>query len=210
MYKVFIYNKELFVISNTDRVRFLGSISSVYDGHKNFSLWFDKFLKSPDKQAVVYAFNPMDVLDFLKKDGLRCIKAAGGIILNKQNEVLLIKRRGKWDLPKGKMDPGETHRETALREVEEECGVKCEILPKDIYVTYHTYKDKEKDVIKETFWYPMICENYDVLVPQLDEGITKLDFFDFATADEKLMNSFGNIVKLWAQFKIDRDEIISV
>lgn len=190
-------------------MRSLDSLSSVYDNENNFSEWFNGFLKSDKKKATVFAFNENDVLDFLKKDRYKCIKAAGGIILNTNNAVLLIKRRGKWDLPKGKMDPGETHEQTALREVEEECGVKCEILPTDVYVTYHTYKENDKDYLKETFWYPMLCTNYENLQPQIEEGITKIGFYEMRAADEKLKDTFSSIKNLWRKFKADRDELIS-
>jgi 8-oxo-dGTP pyrophosphatase MutT (NUDIX family) len=204
MYKVFIYNKVLILTSNIDGVRYLGSISSVYDNQKNFGLWFDKFVKSPEKQALVFAFNPDDVLKYLKKDKAKCIKAAGGIIKNNDGDVLLIKRRGKWDMPKGKMDPGESHAETALREVEEECGIRCEILPGSAYVTYHTYQEKGKSILKETFWYPMLCKDPTGMTPQAEEDITDIGFYSDADTEQKLENSFGNITVLWEQFKVDR------
>lgn len=204
MYKVFIYNKVLIINSNLDGVRSLGSISSVYDSSKNFGLWFDKFVKSPEKQAVIFAFNPESVLEFLKKDKAKCIKAAGGIIKNDLNEVLLIKRRGKWDMPKGKMDPGESHYQTALREVEEECGIRCEIQDGPVYITYHTYQEKGKSILKETFWYPMLCSDATNMTPETEEDITEIGFYSNAEIESRLENSFGNILKLWSQFKADQ------
>lgn len=204
MYKVFIYNKVLILTSNLDGVRYLGSISSVYDNQKNFGLWFDKFVKSPEKQALVFAFNVNDVLVFLKKDKAKCIKAAGGIIKNPVGDVLLIKRRGKWDMPKGKMDPGENHKQTALREVEEECGIACEILPGAVYITYHTYQEKGKAILKETYWYPMLCNDATGMTPQAEENITEIGFYSESDIESRLGNSFGNILTLWEQFKADR------
>src|SRR5664279_3017377 len=78
----------------------------------------------------------------LKKDffkHFKLVKAAGGLVKNKEGEVLLILRRGKWDLPKGKLDDGETLPECALREVTEETGLTKIDIVDEISTTYHTY-----------------------------------------------------------------------
>ena len=99
------------------------------------------------------------------------IPAAGGVVCNDQGEVLLIYRRGSWDLPKGKMDDGETPSQTALREVEEEVGINQLNLGDLITVTYHTYRDrKDKRILKPTYWYAMSTQQHEV-TPQYEEDI---------------------------------------
>ena len=74
---------------------------------------------------------------FFKK--FTIVQAAGGMVKNEKNETLLIFRRGKWDLPKGKLDKGESLEECAVREVEEETGLKNVKLVSPLIITYHTY-----------------------------------------------------------------------
>jgi len=99
------------------------------------------------------------------------ITAAGGIASNERSEVLLIFRRGKWDLPKGKLDAGENIEECALREVMEETGLKHLTLGEKICDTYHIYEQKGQDYLKRTAWYKMSGTHADNLKPQKEEGI---------------------------------------
>ena len=107
------------------------------------------------------------------------VKAAGGVVINEKDEVLLIYRRGHWDLPKGKFEKNEKKKECALREVEEETGVKnlqIEGKVKLYYngkkTTYHTYRYKRKPTIKPVYWYVMSAPKQR-LIPEESEDITK-------------------------------------
>mgnify|MGYP003338128660 FL=1 len=101
------------------------------------------------------------------------IEASGGVVKNQQNEILVIYRRGKWDLPKGKIDEGETPEQAALREVGEECGLRELSLGALIATTFHTYILKDKRILKKTYWYEMSSNNDVELIPQLEEDIEK-------------------------------------
>ena len=83
----------------------------------------------------------------------------------------MIFRRGKWDLPKGKLDPGESLETCAVREVQEETGVQDVVLEKPLVVTYHTYDESGKHILKESHWYLMQTEKEEELTPQQDEDI---------------------------------------
>ncbi|HTD93115.1 MAG TPA: NUDIX hydrolase [Chitinophagaceae bacterium] len=109
---------------------------------------------------------------FFKK--FRLVKAAGGLVVNEQQEVLLIHRRGKWDLPKGKLDPGETLEQCAVREVEEETGLKKVTLTAPLIVTYHTYHEGTHFILKESHWYTMSADSHQDLVPQAEEDIHQI------------------------------------
>jgi len=120
---------------------------------------------------LVAVGEPADVLKQFKTT-LKLIYAGGGIIFNEYKQLLLIKRKGLWDLPKGKAEPGEKIRNTAIREVEEETNVKIETAAEQSFVTYHVYLLKGEYCIKETHWFEMDATlNQEFLIPQSEEGI---------------------------------------
>jgi len=121
----------------------------------------------------------------------KIIKAAGGVVF-KDDEMLLMFRRGKWDLPKGKLDSGESSRKAAVREVEEETGVVVAINER-IATTWHTYTLNGNRILKRTKWYLMTCVNDSRLVPQADEGIEELSWVSRKKAQLLLTNSFSSI-----------------
>jgi 8-oxo-dGTP pyrophosphatase MutT (NUDIX family) len=128
--------------------------------------------------------------DFLRT--FNTVSAAGGLVLNAKKEILFIYRANKWDLPKGRIEKGETIEETAVREVEEECGISNLKLIKPLLTTYHVYFQNGIK-LKETFWFLMTSEDTRVLVPQLEEGITKVVFKKEAEVLKALQNSYKNI-----------------
>src|SRR5690606_24950553 len=87
------------------------------------------------------------------KDTVRVIHAAGGLVKNANSDYLFIKRLGKWDLPKGKVEEGERMREAAVREVAEECSIEIDSLGKKIESTYHVYILRGEFILKKTNWY---------------------------------------------------------
>ncbi|MEJ7911715.1 MAG: NUDIX domain-containing protein [Chitinophagaceae bacterium] len=105
------------------------------------------------------------------KQQLLVLPAAGGFVYTKDKNVLLIFRRGKWDLPKGKLDAGESLAECALREVEEETGLAGAQIGQSLPTTYHIYKEKERLVLKESYWYMMLSDTTLPLAPQTEEDI---------------------------------------
>jgi 8-oxo-dGTP pyrophosphatase MutT (NUDIX family) len=126
------------------------------------------------------------------------ITAAGGLVFNQKNELLMIFRRGFWDLPKGKLDKGETLEQCALREIQEETGLKNLRLGEPVGITHHDYFDKwtNQDVTKETHWYKMFVTGEQNLIPQTVEDIEKAEW---ATAEQVaacLKNSYPSIVEI--------------
>jgi ADP-ribose pyrophosphatase YjhB (NUDIX family) len=126
------------------------------------------------------------------------IIAAGGLVLNEQKEILLIFRRGKWDLPKGKLDDNETITACAVREVEEETGLKNITLGNFITKTNHEYFDKwiNEEVIKETWWYEMFASNNEQLIPQTEEDIEQIIWSNTSTVQKCLLNTYPNIIEV--------------
>lgn len=126
----------------------------------------------------------------------KIIKAGGGLVRNGEGELLLIFRRGKWDLPKGKLDEGETIEACALREVEEETGVKHLALGELISVTWHEYFDKwlGEEVIKETHWFKMDVAGVPALVPQTEEDITAIEWTKKSDLPKRMEQSYITII----------------
>jgi 8-oxo-dGTP pyrophosphatase MutT (NUDIX family) len=106
------------------------------------------------------------------------IEAAGGMIFNEQNKLLMIFRNGQWDMPKGKLDDGESIEECALREVEEETGLSSLQLKQKLQITYHTYKIGNQQVIKPSHWFMMNFFGNELPTPQTEEGITEIKWID--------------------------------
>ena len=124
-------------------------------------------------QTVAGIFENGNVENLLKSfsDQMVLIQAGGGLVYTPQKTVLLIFRRGKWDLPKGKLDEGENLAQCAVREVQEETGLKQVTLQKPLTVTWHTYYQDGELVLKESHWYLMQTEMEESLTPQQDEDI---------------------------------------
>lgn len=121
------------------------------------------------------------------------VTAAGGLIENEKAEVLLIFRRGKWDLPKGKVDKGESLDECAVREVEEETGLKNIELLKPLTVTYHTYDEFGKHIIKDSHWYKMKVKGKQNIVPQTEEDISEIKWVKKKDLKNYFSNTFPSV-----------------
>jgi len=121
----------------------------------------------------------------------KVVKAAGGVVF-KDNQMLLMFRRGVWDLPKGKLDDGESSQQGAVREVEEETGVRVNIEQK-ICTTWHTYSMNGNRILKRTKWYKMRLTDESRMAPQAEEDIEKLAWLDHKQAQVVLTNSFSSI-----------------
>lgn len=118
------------------------------------------------------------------------IYAAGGLVLNPSKAILLIFRKGKWDLPKGKLDEGESLDQCALREVKEETGLQHLRLIEPLLVTYHTYDEDGKHILKETHWYLMHAGRDQQLKPQEDEQITAIEWVSEKQLGKYMENTF--------------------
>src|SRR5690348_7595761 len=136
------------------------------------------------------------------------IIAAGGLVTNKKNELLVMFRRGRWDLPKGKLDEGETIENCAVREVQEETGIKNLELRNLVGVTTHEYFEKRsnENVMKETHWFAMHAHVQEKFVPQAEEDIENIIWADEAELKECLNNTYPNIKKIIEKFKMINDE----
>ena len=131
-------------------------------------------MQVPKVHAGIFLHPDLEELKkaFWKKFTL--VPAAGGLVQNDKKQTLLIYRRGHWDLPKGKLDEGESLSECAVREVEEETGLSRIELKKFITTTFHTYHEGTKFILKESHWYRMKVSGAQPLTPQTEEDITDI------------------------------------
>ncbi len=128
------------------------------------------------------------------------IEAAGGIVQNEKKELLFIFRRGKWDLPKGKMEKKESAAACAQREIEEETGVAGLVLKKKIGETYHTYDEFGKHILKTSHWFYFTCNSKQTLQPQLAEDITKVEWVKTKDISIPMSDTYENIKEISAKF----------
>lgn len=136
--------------------------------------------------------------DYLKSH-FRIVKAAGGVV-EKGDKILMIYRLKKWDLPKGKLDRNERARDGAVREVEEECGIKVEIGRK-ICNIWHTYSLNEKKILKKTSWFIMKCINDKSMKPQLEEDIEEVKWLKTKDLFHALKDSYQSIRHVFKKYK---------
>ncbi|MCP4460268.1 MAG: NUDIX domain-containing protein [Cytophagales bacterium] len=131
-----------------------------------------------------------DIVEYVKSK-FTIIEAGGGIV-EKDGKFLMIHRKGQWDLPKGKRDAGEGIEECALREVEEETGVKVEVV-KRITSVWHTYLQNKKYILKKTYWYSMNCLDDSEMKPQKEEGIKDVKWMTIIKMEEALLSSYRSL-----------------
>jgi len=131
------------------------------------------------------------------KKKLPNVVAGGGKVYNNEGQILFIYRNDKWDLPKGKTEKNETIEDTAIREVAEETGVSKLKIIKPLPITYHIFKRNGKSKLKITHWFEMHSSFKGNLYPQLNEGITKVEWLDQKAASEALKKSYANIKLLF-------------
>jgi 8-oxo-dGTP pyrophosphatase MutT (NUDIX family) len=167
----------------------------------DFITFYKNLEKGSKKQYVLHSDDPKSEFKKIKK---KCvlIKAAGGLVRNANDDYLFIFRNKKWDLPKGKVENGEKMKDAALREVEEECGVKIYKNGEKLCKTYHVYELSGGVVLKKTNWYDMTVKGKPKLIPQKEEGITKAGWFGKNELDPLLENTYLLIFDVLAAGKI--------
>lgn len=159
----------------------------------NFSTFYKQLDVLTGKSFLLLTEDPKALLGEIKKSCL-IIKAAGGLVASAKGNYLFIFRNKKWDLPKGKVEKGEKMKEAALREVEEECGVKISTNNEKLCKTYHVYTLGAKIVLKKTNWYSMTVKGEPKLIPQKEEGITKASWLSKSELEPVVMNTYPSIM----------------
>lgn len=193
MTKILFNDKKIFL---TDNYNDLQNDLKINNSQVIFGLDKQKLLHCIDLLMIseiehaVFVGKEEELLDAIKKC-FKVIVAGGGLVMNERNEILFIYRRGKWDLPKGKIEPGEEIEICALREVMEETGIENLEILYPLSKTYHIYFENEF-VFKETCWF-LMQSNDTSLKPQTEEGIKKAVWINKKNLAPQLKNTFESI-----------------
>ena len=175
MYKVFFNSRIIFL---TDKIPDVSGVR--YDYITSFNDLDDlkpqvtNYLKSENPGNLYIYHADIGYCMNTFRSCFQVIHASGGLVKNTRKENLVIFRRGKWDLPKGKADPGESPEKTALREVGEECMIKGLEIRRYLITTYHIYFLGDVPVLKETIWYEMKYDGKKEPESPGNEGIEKI------------------------------------
>ncbi|MFY0645155.1 MAG: NUDIX domain-containing protein [Bacteroidia bacterium] len=157
--------------------------------------------KSSTKALIIILVDkPKKLLKRIKSE-FKLVEAAGGLVFNHKDEILAIKRLGKWDLPKGKLKKGENIESCAMREVEEETGASGLSIVDHLTETYHTYYRYNKWHLKKTYWYIMDCKKHKNLVPQAEEDIEEAKWFKFKKLNPEKLDTYPAIKWILQEYK---------
>ncbi|MFZ4400220.1 MAG: NUDIX hydrolase [Bacteroidales bacterium] len=212
MYKVFVNNQSIHFVKNINVQLFDNEDVEFYQFQSKRALLAiiaDFMNEKTTQHLYIYCPDSLTAVFSFFKSQYREIKAGGGLVSNTNEEYLFIYRLGKWDLPKGKLDNGETITACAKREIEEETGVdKLEIIKK-LPDTYHIYTEKNKEIIKHCYWFLMKTETLNNLQPQTKENITKAVWLKKVELNKILENTYPSIDSLILNyFKLKADPIL--
>ena len=193
MYKVFVNNSV--IILSTDSVASEEYISVNVVEADMISI-IEQLGVDPELKFHLYHETEEKLFKYLFKK-LPVVVAGGGKVYNEKKDILFIHRNGKWDLPKGKIEKKETIANCAIREVEEETGVRGLIINRFLQRTYHVFKRDGEYRLKLTYWFEMYSEYKGVLTPQDEEGIKKVKWKSFKKSKKALKNTYGAIEQLF-------------
>lgn len=198
MYTVFIRDRPLRFVNIYEAEEWKGNTQSIFIAEQEMSIEgaMHEMEESDSHPGFIYLVANPDVLWQLFISYCTLIEASGGLVMNEKSEYLVIFRKGKYDLPKGKIEFDESPEEAGIREVEEECGItNLEIINK-LENTFHTYMLKKKTILKKTNWFLMKTVSQK-LIPQSAEDIEKAEWMSGQQIkDVALKNTYASISEL--------------
>ena len=200
MNKIFLEDKCIFLTNAKEHLVPEGKFLFIkYDSAETLKIAVDLFMKEKIIQILYVGCDDTDKVSRDFENIFTLIEAAGGLVVAKEGELLLIHRKGKWDLPKGKIEKGEAVETAAMREVEEECGVQGLAIEKDLQNTYHIYTAQNKTYLKKTYWFKMTADKMP-LKPQLEEGITEARWMNKQEVSKAMQNTYLLIKEVLKDF----------
>lgn len=202
IYKIFYSDKAIHLYGKDNHINLDDNfIKYQVDNVSDIVKLKKEFFSSGSQKTTILKSNcsSKELFDMFRL-AFKCIEAAGGLVINESGDYLMIFRRGKWDLPKGKLDYDETLEEAAIREVWEETGIKPGSVRSLIGNTYHLYSLKGEVVLKISTWYLMAVNGSPKGIPQEDEDISEVWWFTKDQLKEPLKNCHSSIKFLLDNF----------
>ena len=198
MYKVFINAHLIRLMSEELPLEDDGSHLCIIDPSQNeLEILVETLFMSQNQLDIELVSNDLEGLWSTFQSTFSIIEAAGGVVRNQSGDKLLIKRLGKWDLPKGKMEKGERPDESALREIKEECGLSSLEIINELAPSYHVYRLGKLSILKKTYWFKIEAKGDIAVNPQTEEGITEVAWFsdkDLSKARENTYRSLEDLI----------------
>ncbi len=186
-YEIYINGKQLILIPEQlleEATSTEDTLIIPYQGQQKTLFQYMDLLENSNRFKDIYLY-AADVKRMFKdlKELLLNIPAAGGIIENQKQEVLMIFRRGMWDLPKGKLKFDESFEDAAERECREEVGLNELKLIKKVANTFHFFRDKKQTrCLKKTKWFHFQDNSGHPIIPQAEEDIEQASWFPMEDA----------------------------
>lgn len=197
MENIFIHEKPVIICDNiTEKIKSRISSEQLIQMHEPELKNIESLLHALEDNAIhgyVWQSHQPEAVFQKLMSHFEIWQAAGGLIINYQGQVLLMFRRGKWDLPKGKMEENETPERTARREVTEETGLHHIHIENKLTDTWHAYHQFGKDIMKQTHWYKMQFTGTELTVPQIEEDILDIQWIKPENISKYMKYSYPNL-----------------
>lgn len=194
MFTIYLADREIQLVSLNENSEGLGSIRLEPTGQFPFWDHFTEFLSAEPGSKMKFCSSDPNWLFRFVASFFEPFEAAGGLVKNEQGQLLFIYRQGKWDLPKGHPETGESIQETALREVEEECGIDKLKIISPLPPTFHVFDWKKgRWAMKRTWWYLMETSSHKKPKPQRSEQIEKAEWFEKEDLFRVFENTYGSV-----------------
>ncbi len=210
MKKNIYYKERLITLKETDNLRedFFDDIEfdDEYDEpflHKcneRMKNILDVFFQNENPKEISFEYSSLKKLYKDFKSHFKFIKAAGGIVVNDKGKLLVIERNGITDLPKGKVEKGESIKEAAIREVKEECGINNLIIKKKAKPSYHIFYKNHKRILKKTYWFYMEYHGNEKPVPQTAENISSVKWCNKKSVHNLSKKTYRSLKKYFENF----------
>jgi len=199
MYKVF-FKDSCFLLTDDQNLLQEGTHQLI---HRDFNLtkaFVRDLLNEPHPFKAILYDEDSEALFSIFKSCFLYVKAAGGVV-RQNNQILMIKRLGVYDLPKGHLEACETIEQCASREVKEECGLQQVNVTAPLTETLHIYYRNDNWFLKKTYWFAMTCPPDSPLIPQTEEDIEEVFWVTVSEIGTVKTNTYPSLLEVFELIK---------